>query len=77
MATNFIRNNKGIYNRDVLKAQIEIGNLCLQIGSIDDAIKHGEKAQLVYDVLDEFEQDLHDLDLIKVLTCLGIKKSHD
>ncbi len=77
MATNFIRTNKGICNRNVLKAQIEIGGLCLQINSIDDAIKHGQKAQLIYDGLDESEQDLHDLDLIKELTSFGEKKSNN
>ena len=77
LAADTIRNNKGVYNRDVLKARIEMGDLCLQIGSVDDAIKHGEKAQLIYNELDEFDQDLHDLDLIKELTGLDVKKTNN
>lgn len=77
LAADTIRNNKGVYNRDVLKARIEMGDLCLQIGSVDDAIKHGEKAQLIYNELDEFDQDLHDLDLIKELTGLDVKKANN
>ncbi len=67
VAAKTIRINKGLFNRDLLKARISIGFLCRQIGSIDDALKHGEKAFLIYKNMAQHEQDLHDLDDIQSL----------
>ena len=67
LAASVIRANKGIHNRIVLKARIELGMLSWQSGSRADAIKHAEKAKEIYRALDETEQDLHDLDNIDKL----------
>jgi tetratricopeptide (TPR) repeat protein len=67
LAANVVRANKGLFNRAILKARIELGGLSQQTGSYADADKYAEQAKEIYIHLSNSEQDLHDLDDIDKL----------